>query len=195
MSSSDKRARIIEASVDVFADKGFNAARVSDIAKRAGVADGTIYLYFKNKEDLLLSVFEEKMDELRNSATAELEKHTGPLDKIRAFAHHHFRAVREQRAVAEVLQVELRLSKKFIKDYKPDKLFAYLGVLMELVREGQASGVIREDVDPFTIGWAFFGALEEIGLSYVIALKRDRTFDLDAAADQVSELFVRGIAA
>ena len=117
------------------------------------------------------------------------------IDKIRAFAHHHFRAMREQRAVAEVLQVELRLSKKFIEDYKPDKLFAYLGVLMELVREGQASGVIREDVDPFTIGWAFFGALEEIGLSYVIALKRDRTFDLDAAADQVAELFVRGIAA
>ena len=195
MGSSDKRTRIIEAAVDVFADKGFNAARVSDIAKGAGVADGTIYLYFKNKEDLLLSVFEEKMDELRASLDIELAKHADPLAKIRAFARHHFKAVREQRSVAEVLQVELRLSKKFIKDYKPDKLFAYLGVLMELVREGQARGDIRADVDPFTTGWAFFGALEEIGLLYVIASKRQREFDLDAAADQVADLFVRGIAA
>ena len=194
MSSSNKRTRIIAAAVDVFADKGFNAARVSDIAKRAGVADGTIYLYFKNKEDLLLSVFEEKMDELKASLMAELDQHHDILDKIRAFARHHFRAVREQRAVAEVLQVELRLSKKFMGDYKPDKLFAYLGVLMELVREGQKRGQIRADVDPFTTGWAFFGALEEIGLLYVIASKRERDFDLDAAAAQVSELFVRGIA-
>ena len=195
MGSTDKRSRIIEAAVDVFADRGFNAARVSDIAKRAGVADGTIYLYFKNKEDLLLSIFEEKMDELRASLTVELSRFSDPLDKIRAFARHHFRAVREQRAVAEVLQVELRLSKKFIKDYKPEKLFAYLGVLMELVREGQARGQIRDDVDPFTAGWALFGALEEIGLLYVIASKREREFDLDAAADQVCELFVRGMAA
>ena len=60
----DKRTLITEAAVEVFAEKGFHQARISDIAKRAGVADGTIYLYFKNKDDLLLSVFEEKMDYL-----------------------------------------------------------------------------------------------------------------------------------
>ncbi len=192
-----KRARITNAAIAVFADKGFHQARVSDIARKAGVADGTIYLYFKNKEDVLLSIFEEKMDELREGVQAELEGISDPFEGIRAFARYHFRQVREQRAVAEVLQVELRLSKKFISDYKPDKLFAYLGVFIELVRQGQASGRIRPDVDPFTTGWAFFGSLDELGLLWVVGQKqeRERNLDLDTAAQQVADLFIRGIAA
>ena len=60
----DKRERITEAAIAVFAEKGYRSSRVSDVAQAAGVADGTIYLYFKNKEDLLLSIFEEKMEML-----------------------------------------------------------------------------------------------------------------------------------
>lgn len=190
----DKRSRIIDAAVEVFAFKGFHAARVTDIAKAASVADGTIYNYFKSKEDLLLSIFEEKMDELREGLVVELAEIDEPLDKIRHFARHHFRQVREQSAVAEVLQVELRTSKKFIKDYKPEKLFAYLGIFNQLVAQGQAQGVIRADVDPFVTGWAFFGALEEIGLLWVLSANRERHFDLDGAADQIADLFIRGMA-
>lgn len=190
----DKRSRIIDAAVVVFAEKGFHAARVTDVAKTASVADGTIYNYFKSKEDLLLSIFEEKMDELREGLLAELEPLDDPLEKIRVFARHHFHQVQTQSAVAEVLQVELRTSKKFIQDYKPEKLFAYLGIFNQLVAEGQAQGVIRQDVDPFVTGWAFFGALEEIGLLWVLSHNRERAFDLDAAADRISDLFLRGMA-
>ena len=190
---SDKRSRIIEAAVLVFAEKGFHAARVTDVAKAASVADGTIYNYFKSKEDLLLSIFEVKMDELREGLVAELADFDDPLDKIRHFARHHFRQVQTQSAVAEVLQVEIRTSKKFIEDYKPEKLFAYLGIFNELVQEGQAKGLIRADVDPWVTGWAFFGALEEIGLLWVLSHKRERAFDLDAAADKVADLFLRGM--
>lgn len=191
---TQKRARILEAAIAVFAEKGFNAARVSDIAKEAGVADGTIYLYFKSKEDLLLQIFEEKMDELKAGLKAAMDGVDDPLERIRVFARYHFGQVRDHRAVAEVLQVELRLSKKFIKDYKPRKLWDYLAVFNQIIRDGQARGVIRKNVNPFTTMWAFFGALDEIGMQWVLARNKDK-FNLDEAADEVADVFIRGVAA
>jgi TetR/AcrR family fatty acid metabolism transcriptional regulator len=196
----DKRALISEAAIAVFADKGFHLARVSDIAKQAGVADGTIYLYFKNKEDLLLSIFEEKMDELLAGLTAAVAQTDDPVGQVRAFARFHFDQVRTHHRTAEVLQVELRLSNKFLKEYRPEKLWAYLGVFGQIVRAGQARGQFRADVDPFIGMWAFFGALDELAMQWVLSRRadpdatRDR-FALDVAADQVADIFIRGLLA
>lgn len=189
----DKRLRITEAAIQVFAERGFHSARVSDIARAAGVADGTIYLYFKNKEDLLLCIFEEKMVVLRDGLMEALEGVTDPGEKVRTFARFHFWAVRNHRHVAEVLQVELRLSNKFIKDYRPVRLWDYLGVFAQILREGQESGHFRESVSPFTAMWAFFGALDEIGMQWVLARNKDK-INLDQAADEVAEIFIRGMA-
>lgn len=191
---SDKRTLITDAAIEVFADKGFHQARVSDIAKRAGVADGTIYLYFKNKEDLLLSIFEQKMDELLAGLDEALAAASDPIDKVRRFARFHFGQVGEHRRAAEVLQVELRLSNKFLKEYRPEKLWSYLGVFAQIVRDGQASGVFRADVDPFIGMWAFFGALDELAMQWVLSKRADR-FPLDLAADQVADVFIRGLLA
>ncbi len=197
---ADKRSLITEAAIAVFAERGFHQSRVSDIAERAGVADGTIYLYFKNKEDLLLSIFEEKMDVLLAGLRESLAETADPVDRIRRFASFHFRQVRENRAAAEVLQVELRLSNKFLKEYRPEKLWAYLGVFGQIVREGQACGTFRADLDPFVTMWAFFGALDELAMQWVLSRKtetgiaRERgRFDLDNAARQVADVFIRGM--
>ncbi|MED5371848.1 MAG: TetR/AcrR family transcriptional regulator [Myxococcota bacterium] len=190
---SEKRGRITEAAIAVFAERGFHVARVSDIARRAGVADGTIYLYFKNKEDLLLSIFEEQMDRLSSGLAEVLEGVDDPRERIRRFASYHFEMVREHRNVAEVLQVELRLSTKFIKDYRPQKLWDYLGVFADCVRQGQEQGLIRPEVDPFSTMWAFFGALDQIGMQWVLARKKQK-FNLDKAALDVAEIFIRGMA-
>lgn len=188
----DKRNLITEAAVEVFAEKGFRQARVSDIARKAGVADGTIYLYFKNKEDILLSIFEEKMDILLVGLGAELDGIDDPADRIRRFARFHYQQVRTNRAAAEVLQVELRLSHKFLKEYRPEKLWAYLGVFAAIVREGQERGSFRTDLDPFVAMWGFFGALDELAMQWVLSRKQDR-FSLEAAADQVAEIFINGM--
>lgn len=193
-SKSDKRSLITEAAVEVFAERGFHQARVSDVARRAGVADGTIYLYFKNKEDLLLSIFEEKMDYLLAGLEAALMETDDPIERVRRFAHFHFRQVRENRSAAEVLQVELRLSNKFLKEYRPEKLWAYLGVFGQIVRDGQATGLFRKDLDPFITMWAFFGAMDEIAMQWVLSRKADR-FALETAASQVAEIFIRGMLA
>lgn len=189
---TDKRSLITEAAVDVFAEKGFHQARVSDIARRAGVADGTIYLYFKNKEDLLLSIFEEKMEYLLDQLQQALEGVDDPIERIRRFAAFHFQQVRDNRAVAEVLQVELRLSNKFLRDYRPEKLWAYLNVFGQIVRDGQASGLFRKDIDSFISMWSFFGAMDELAMQWVLSKKQDR-FPIDEAARQVAEIFIRGM--
>ncbi len=189
---ADKRNLITDAAVEVFAEKGFHQARVSDIAKRAGVADGTIYLYFKNKEDLLLSIFEQKMDLLLAGLGEALADTDDPIERVRRFASFHFQQVRDNRSAAEVLQVELRLSNKFLKEYRPEKLWAYLQVFGQVVREGQHAGLFREDIDPFIGMWAFFGALDELAMQWVLSRKQDR-FPLELAAEQVAEIFIRGM--
>jgi len=190
---TDKRALISRAAIEVFAEKGFHQARVSDVAARAKVADGTIYLYFKNKDDLLLSIFEDSMEILLLGVNTALIGIHDPLEKLRTFIHYHFTQVREHRAVSEVLQVELRLSNKFLKDYRPEKLWAYLGVLAEIIREGKEKGVVRSNVDPFVQMWAIFGTLDELGMQWVLAKRKK--FDLISASEQVAETFIRGIAA
>jgi TetR/AcrR family fatty acid metabolism transcriptional regulator len=189
---TNKRSLITEAAVEVFAERGFHQARVSDVARRAGVADGTIYLYFKNKEDLLLSIFEEKMDVLLASLGEILEGVRDPIERIRHFARFHFDQVRTNRSAAEVLQVELRLSNKFMKEYRPEKLWAYLGVFRQIVRDGQAQGLFRPDIDSFIAMWSFFGAMDELAMQWVLSKKGDR-FSLNAAAEQVAETFIRGM--
>lgn len=189
----EKRARILEAAIHVFAEKGFHAARISDIAERAGVADGTIYLYFKHKEDILLSVFEEKMDELMSELSASLENTPDPRDRIRAFARHHVYQLRKHPELAQVFQVELRQSRKFLREYRPEKLWDYLEMFGKMVEEGQARGLFRPDIDPFVAKWSFFGSLDEISIQWVLSRKRER-FNLDKAAEQVAEVILRGMA-
>src|SRR5271167_684787 len=79
----DKRERILDAAVRVFAKKGFYATRVSEVARAAGVADGTIYLYFKSKDELLVSLFEDRVERLLSFLETELPKRRGASEKLR----------------------------------------------------------------------------------------------------------------
>jgi TetR/AcrR family fatty acid metabolism transcriptional regulator len=191
---SDKRVRIIDAAVGVFAEKGYRAARISDIARGAGVADGTIYLYFRNKEDLLLTIFEEKMDGILQGLREAVANVNDPAERMRAFARFHFEQMRLQPALAQVLQVELRQSTRFVREYRPERLWQYLGVFNDIVAEGQATGAFRGDIDAFLVKWAFFGALDELSIQWVVARKRDR-FNLEKAAEQVVDVFLHGMGA
>lgn len=188
----EKRDRITEAAISVFAEKGYTSARVADVARKAGVADGTIYLYFRNKEDLLLSIFEEKMGMLLDELADALDGIDDPLERVRVYAKQHFQQLRDNPELAQVFQVELRQSHRFLREYRPEKLWDYLNVFASAIEDGKRAGHFRADVDPFIAKWAFFGALDELSIQWVLARKRDR-FDLDGAATQVVEMFLRGI--
>ncbi len=190
---TEKRTRIVDAAIEVFAAKGFHSARISDIARLAGVADGTIYLYFRNKEDLLLRIFEEKMSQLIAELHVALQGTVDPVEQLRIFAHQHFLQLQKNPALAQVFQVELRQSHKFFCDYRPEKLWEYLAVFGDIVRAGQRSGAFRDSIDPFIAQWAFFGALDELSIQWVLTRKRSR-FTPEQAVAQIVDVFLRGMA-
>ena len=190
--TSEKRERILEGALRAFAKKGFYNTRVSEIASEAGVADGTIYLYFKNKDDLLISLFEDRMEWVIARLEAELQAVEGDLlTKLRAFVELHFRLAVENRELAEFITVELRQSAKFVKEYKNPKFSDYLRILQSLIEEGQHQGVLRADLDSRLVSRALFGALDEVLLH--LTLTRTPPRDVTNEARQISSMIIDGL--
>ena len=189
-SQKDKRARIVEAAVKVFAGRGFHTATVAEIARAAGVADGTIYLYFKSKDDLLLRLFDEKMAALLEEARAEVAREEGAAAKLRRFIQLHLSLVEKNPDLASVLIVELRQSAQFLKAADRQKLAAYIDLIAEVVKAGQEKGELVSTVSPATAKRAIFGALDELALAWLLSSRRS---SLKKTAAEVAEFLVRGL--
>ena len=188
----DKRARILEAAIRVFARKGFHGAKVAEIAEDAGVADGTINLYFKNKDDLLISLFEERMETLLGGLRDALAGVTGGPDKLRACIDHLLGFAQAHPQLMEVFTVEIRQSTKFIKEYSNPKFREYLDLVARIISDGQAQGLFRADVSPHVTARALYGAMDEICLQHVLTARSASAFT--EASRQIREIFVQGLA-
>ena len=189
--SSEKYYRIINAATKIFAKKGFFQAKVSEIAKEAKVADGTIYLYFENKDSILISLFEEQMRRVLDDMRQEISKETDAVKKIEKFALNHLKLIEQNKDVAEIIQVELRQSSKFMKEYKNEKFAEYLNLIGDIIQEGQEKGIFRKDVIPGIAKRAFFGALDEMSRFWVLSSRRK--YDIETAAKQISGYFLSGL--
>ena len=189
--TEDKRGRILRAAVKVFARKGYFAARVSEIARRAGVADGTIYLYFRNKEHILVSLFDEVMAEHVQKARQELAEVKGAPARLQRIAEHHLRVLGADRDLAVVFQVELRQSTKFMERFTASWLQDYFALVAQVIEEGQRQGTLRAELPRKLVTKAFFGMLDEMVTSWIIGRK---DYDLGRLAAPVAELFLRGAA-
>ncbi len=189
--SEDKHQRIIQAALKVFAKKGFYNSKVSEIAKEAEVADGTIYLYFKNKDDILISVFETEMRKMIDNMKIEVGKIKDPVEKIRVFAFQHLNMITKNQEWAEVAQVELRQSSKFMREYVKDHYADYLNIFAYIIREGQEQGIFKEDINTGIAKRAFFGALDEMGRYWV--LSRSKRYSVEESANQISNIFIKGV--
>jgi len=191
MKLADKHEKILQASIKVFARKGFYNARISEIAQEADVADGTIYLYFNNKYDILITIFEEEIGKIIARVKQELAPIEDPAEKLYKFALMHLYLVEENQDLAEIIQVELRQNSKFIKEYRNKKFAEYLNIISQIVRQGQDMGVFRKDVMPGIFKRAFFGALDEMSRFWVLASKKK--YPVTIAARQISDFFLQGI--
>ncbi|MBN1466438.1 TetR/AcrR family transcriptional regulator [candidate division KSB1 bacterium] len=185
-----KRERLLKAAIRMFARDGFFKAKVEDIAKVAGVATGTTYLYFKNKDDLLISIFEEEMTPLIESMKAELAKQTSPQEKIVTFIKRHCQVVEKNPDLALLLEVELRQSNKFLHEYKGTTFKEYLDLLGDAFAEGQKAGIFREGVHPSIFKQLVFGAVDQISANWT--LSKTKKFKLSNAAEQISQVVLDG---
>lgn len=191
---TDKRNQIIRAAIKIFSKKGFFSSRVSDIARAAGVADGTIYLYFKNKDDLLISIFEEKMSEFVIDVRKRIAKGNGALEKLNIFIRNHMELLESDADMTEVMIVELRQSSKFLKDYTPVKFFEYLEIISEILLEGKEEGVFRTDLSESIARRVIFGAIDELSRTYVLASRKPK-YHPSITGDEVCRILSGGLCA
>ena len=190
----EKYGRILKAALQVFAAKGFHEAKISEIARVAGVADGTIYLYFKNKDDILLSVFEAELEAINNGLRQSLEQLGSASEKLERAIRYHLAIPGNDPPVAQFITVELRRSSKFMKDYAKAQLREYLDHFESLFQEGIASGEFRGDLKPGMMAQLLFGALDYACLTWVNNPNREAE-DLTDVAEFVVDLMARAVKA
>lgn len=185
-----KYKTIIDAAVDVIAENGFHKARVSRIAKQAGVADGTIYIYFKNKEDILISLFREKMGQFIEKTKQEIAGKHQVKEKLLALVQMHFTQLAADHKLAIVTQLELRQSDAEIRLQINDILRHYLKLIDDILEEGIKEKVFRDGIDVRLSRQMIFGTIDEIVTNWVM---NDHKYDLAALAGPVSDLLINGL--
>jgi TetR/AcrR family transcriptional regulator, fatty acid metabolism regulator protein len=201
---TDKRERILDAAEQIFARHGFYAAKVSDVAKEAGVADGTIYLYFKSKDELLISLFERRMHQL-NSALKAAIAGKPPRVALEAFIRTYVQMLHDEPAATEVLTIELRQSSKFMKEYDNPEFVDFLRMLGGIIASAQEAGELASAIPSHIAARMIFGILDELALAWVLARTRQPTiggatpgsrpkkFDIVRAADWIVALVTSGL--
>ena len=187
----NKKELIINAAIKVFADKGFYNAKVADVAHQAGVADGTIYLYFRNKDDLLISLFETKMEEILLRFSALVNSKKDAEKKLRQFILLYFQMIEEDENLAEVFQVELRQSSKFLKDYHNQKFIDFLNLIGDILRQGQKDGHFKASISIHIMKLIIFGALDELARQWI--LTKVPPDNLKKTARETSDILIRSL--
>jgi len=187
---ADKREAILRAAIGVFAHNGYFNSKVADIAKEAGVADGTVYLYFKSKEEILHSIFDRSVEEAIAEARKQLNLISDPKEKLRRIALLHLERLGSDRDLAVVFQVELRGSTKFMEEFSKAGFAEYLALIRTTIEEGQHAGIFRPELNAKVVSKILFGALDEMATNWILSKRR---YKLPPMADQVLDIFLNGV--
>jgi TetR/AcrR family fatty acid metabolism transcriptional regulator len=192
MRDPDKPQQIIEAAVRIFARKGYYNSRVSDIAREAGIAAGTIYLYFKTKDDILVTLFRDKMADFVDTLRKAIAVEPDAASKVRRLVSLHFRILEENPDLAEVVQVELRQGQKFFRGASSQEIGAYFALIGSVLEAGVTEGRFRSGLPVKVATKMLFGAMDQMATSWVLG---KRGYQLVDTADAVAEIFLQGVAA
>jgi len=187
---SDKREAILRAGTTVFARNGYFNSKVSDIAREAGIADGTVYLYFKSKEEILHSIFDRSVEEALEAARERVKRIEDPREKLRQIAHMHLERLGADRDLAVVFQVELRGSTKFMEEFSAAGFAEYLALIRSTFEEGQRAGLFRAELNARVVAKILFGALDEMATNWILSKRR---YKLAPMADHVLDIFLNGV--
>jgi TetR/AcrR family fatty acid metabolism transcriptional regulator len=186
-----KHQRILEAAIAVIAEKGFFQARVAEIAERAGVADGTIYLYFKSKEEILMAAIDSAFASFLEQARREVQDASlTPEQRLRRLCGLHLQTLGGNHDLALVFQTELRQSVRFLAQFSRTRLVEYFDLIRATVREGQSAGMFRSEISDKIAANCFFGAIDEMVTSWMLS---EQPYELAGAADAVMDVILKGM--
>jgi TetR/AcrR family fatty acid metabolism transcriptional regulator len=166
----DKRGRILDSAVKVFARVGFFKAKVAQIAEEAGLAPGTVYLYFKNKEDILISVFDMRMQEIISRFRAAIMEKQDARSRLECLVRMHLEGFQRDPDLAACFQVELRQSNRFMREnVKKGGLQHYLDLIREIIEQGRRAGTFRKELPVRLVTHLIFGTLDEVVSTWVMS--------------------------
>lgn len=185
-----KRERILDAAIVEIAQSGYYKTTISTIARRAGVADGTIYLYFRNKTEILVSIFDRAMARFIEAGRKELARVQGAEAQLRRIVELHLALVGENRDLAVIFQVELRHSLHFMAQFSRSRIREYLEIIAGVIGHGQQEGTFRSNLDPLLAAKAVFGILDEMATDWILSHRNTR---LAAKSDEVADLVLGGL--
>lgn len=185
-----KYKMIVDAAVKVIAQNGYHNSQVSKIAREAGVADGTIYLYFKNKEDILVSVFENKMGQFIDQIADAIKEKDNSNDKLATLINMHFSQLVENRYLAIVTQLELRQSNLTLRREINAVLKPYLTIIDSIIKEGMEDGTFKGNLNVPLVRQMIFGTLDETVTNWVM---QEEKYDLVGQAQDVHYLISHGL--
>lgn len=187
---NEKYQRILDAAVEVIAENGYFNSPVSAIAARAGVADGTIYLYFKSKDDVLRTAIDNTFGRFYRQVEERFQTMHGPREQLEYIACLHLESVSVNRNIAILMQTEMRQSARFIAEFSHHHLVRYIQVVREVIRRGQQQGIFRQDVSDGVVAHCMFGAIDELLSSAVFT---NREYDAKTTSAQVIDVLLNGI--
>ena len=190
LAACEKYQRFLDAAVEVIAERGYFKSPVSEIAKRAGVADGTVYLYFKSKDDVLRTAIDRRFETFYQQIADAFLTIPGPREQLEYIAQVHLESYQVNRSMAVLLQTEMRQSAKFIAEFSHRHLARYIQTVREVVRRGQEEGIFRRDVSDGVVAHCMFGTIDELVSSAVFT---GRAYDAKATAAQVMDVLLNGI--
>jgi len=188
-SKSQKYHKILNSAGAVFAEHGFYKATISQIAARAGVADGTLYLYFKNKDDILYQYLSFKTDVVFKKMNAAVTNGTDAESKLRNLIRCHLEAFQRDQNMAIIFQSEVRYLRDIASQIKNISKM-YLDLLSDIIEQGQIDGSMRQDLFVGLVKRFILGAVEGVISTWVSAHGR---YDLGTMADPLVDLFMTGV--
>ena len=186
----DKRRRILDSAVKIFAKEGFFKARVSQIAEDAGLAPGTVYLYFKNKEDVLISIFEVRMEDIISRFRTAIMEKEDARSRLECLVRMHLTGFQGDPDLAACFQVELRQSNRFMRESAKSGLQQYLDLIGEIVEQGRKDGSFRKELSVRLVTHLIFGTLDEVVSTWVMSGMK---YNLVSLTDPLIGLFTMGV--
>lgn len=186
----EKFELILEAALKVIAENGFHGSQISKIAKEAGIADGTVYLYFKNKEDILISLLQQRLGNLVNMFNNSVRETNSADEAIRKICEIHFTELEQNVNLAYVTQIELRQSSLELRKAIGLAVKPYIQLIEQILEQGIQEKSFRPDLDVKVTRLLLFGGMDEVVTSWLIA---GRKYSLIAQVDKTVEFFLKGL--
>lgn len=186
----EKRKKILDAAVRVFAREGFYNAKVEEVAREAGVAHGTVYLYFGSKEDLLISVFRENLRELIEYVGSEIQKEKDAEARLKRMIHLQIELIETNPELTELLLVEFPQTGKFLSSQAIDEVAAYINMIADILKQGMAEKIFYDSIDANIVATLIYAGIQGIATRWIL---EGTKYSLKQAALEISEVFLRGI--